>query len=208
MKKLITEGLEKSGIEYTEKQVELLLLYYNEISLWNRKLGLVNAEGEKLVVNHILDSLSGVNLLKKYDFKTAADAGSGAGLPGIPLSVFFPDKKFTLIERSGNRCGFLRNCKELFHLDNIEVAESGLENISDHYDVITFRAFRDFTEYSDILIDKLTDTGILFAYKGKESEIRKELNTSGINSFKIEEVEVPFLNEERHIVIVGKQNIS
>jgi 16S rRNA (guanine527-N7)-methyltransferase len=208
LKKLITEGLEKSGIEYTEKQVNLLLLYYNEISLWNRKLGLVNAEGEKLVIHHLLDSLSGVNLLKKYDFNTAADAGSGAGLPGIPLSIFFPDKNFTLIERSGNRCGFLRNCKELFRLDNIEIAESGLENVSDHYDVIIFRAFRDFTEYSDILIDKLTDNGILFAYKGKEKEIRKELKISGINSFKIEKVEVPFLNEERHIVIVGKQNIS
>jgi 16S rRNA (guanine527-N7)-methyltransferase len=208
LKKLIIDGLEKSGIEYSERQVELLLLYYNEISLWNRKLGLVNAEGEKLVINHLLDSLSGVNLLKKYNFKNAADAGSGAGLPGIPLSIFFPDKNFTLIERSGNRCGFLRNCKELFRLDNIEIAESGLENISDHYDVIIFRAFRDFTEYSDILIDKLTDNGILFAYKGKEKEIRKELKIAGINTFKMEKVEVPFLNEERHIVIVGKPSIS
>ncbi len=99
MKDFIRAGIEKLSIDYEEKQINTLFNYYNELTLWNKKLGLVNASGEKLIVHHILDSLSGLDLLKTFDFKTAADVGSGAGLPGIPLSIFFPDRKFTLIEK-------------------------------------------------------------------------------------------------------------
>ena len=202
---LIKDGVEKLGIEYTEKQINTLLMYLGELSLWNKKLGLVNAEGRKLVINHIFDSLSGVNILKEIDFKTAADIGSGAGLPGIPLSIFFPDKSFTLVERSGNRCGFLRNCRELFRLDNVTVLESGLEKVSEQFDILTFRAFRDFNDFITPLLERLTDKGFLFAYKGKISEIEKELKASSLSEYRIEKVDVPFLDEERHIVIIPSQ---
>ena len=209
MKDLIKEGIEKLSIEYEEKQITLLFNYYNELSLWNKKLGLVNAEGEKLVIHHILDSLGGVNILRNLDFNTAADVGSGAGLPGIPLSIFFPDKRFTLVERSGNRCAFLRNCKALFRLDNVEILESGLENISSDFDVVIFRAFRDFNDFLNPLMKILSREGSLFAYKGKISEIEKELNSSGLINYQIEKINVPYLNEERHIVIIPvNQNIQ
>ena len=202
MKDLIREGIEKLSIEFEEKQITSLFNYYNELSLWNRKLGLVNAEGEKLVINHILDSLGGVNILKSMDFDTAADVGSGAGLPGIPLSIFFPDRKFTLIERSGNRCAFLRNCKALFRLENVEIMEAGLENVSAEFDIVLFRAFRDFNEFLNPLIKILSEKGSLFAYKGKASEIEKELDSSFLTKYKVEKIDVPYLGEERHIVIV------
>ena len=205
MKDFIRKGVEKLSIEYKEKQINSLFNYYNELTLWNKKLGLVNASGEKLVVHHILDSLSGVNRLKSLNFKSAADVGSGAGLPGIPLSIFFPDRKFTLIERSGNRCGFLRNCRELFRLDNIEVRESGLEEITEKFDIVTFRAFRDFNDFQKSLLHILNKDGFLFAYKGKLCEVEKEIKLSGLGKYEIKAVEVPMLEEERHIVTVPKK---
>ena len=205
MKELIRRGVEELSIQYTEKQINLLNLYVNEIALWNKKLGLVNAEGEKLVIHHILDSLSGVGFLAEMNFETASDIGSGAGLPGIPLSIFFPDRKFTLVERSGNRCGFLRNCKELYRLDNVEVLEAGLENVEARYDIITFRAFRDFNDFLDPLMKRLKADGHLFAYKGKMSEIEKEMKKSGLGSYEVKKINVPYLEEERHIVIIPQQ---
>ena len=205
MKDFIRAGIEKLSIDYEEKQINTLFNYYNELTLWNKKLGLVNASGEKLIVHHILDSLSGLDLLKTFDFKTAADVGSGAGLPGIPLSIFFPDRKFTLIERSGNRCGFLRNCRELFRLDNIEIRESGLEEVSEKFDTVTFRAFRDFNDFQKSLLSILNEEGFLFAYKGKLKEVEKEMNLSGLGKYEIKAVNVPLLDEERHIVIIPKK---
>ncbi len=204
MKKLLEGGLERLGIEYEEEILSRLLLYCDEINLWNKNAGLVNASGEKLIINHILDSLSGVPLLREAEFCTAADAGSGAGLPGIPLSLFFPDKSFTLVERSGNRAGFLRNCKALMKLDNVRVMESGIESVKEKFDLITFRAFRDFNEYYKCLIGKINEDGYLFAYKGKKSGILNELEKSGVEFYDIRKVTVPYLDEERHIVIIRK----
>ncbi len=202
MKELIRDGIEKLSLKYNENQIGLIFNYCNELELWNKKLGLVNAEGRKLVINHILDSLSGVSLLKSSNFKTLADVGSGAGLPGIPLSIFFPDKKITLIERSGSRAAFLRNCKELLRLDNIEVMELELKKVNYNFDVVIFRAFRNFNDFLIPLRGILSDKGFLFAYKGKKSEIDKEIKKAAFSNYKIEKINVPFLDEERNIVIV------
>ena len=204
MKEFIIEGMEKLSLDFNEKQVDKLYLYINELELWNKKLGFVNAEGRKLVINHIFDSLSGVQFLKKIDFYNAADVGSGAGLPGIPLSIFFPNKKFSLIERSGKKCGFLKNCKELFRLDNIDVIESELEDVNKKFDLIIFRAFRDFNDFHNLLNSRLNDTGFLFAYKGRLKEIDEALKLSGLRKYKVFKVSVPFLEAERNIVIIPR----
>ncbi|MEA1910981.1 MAG: RsmG family class I SAM-dependent methyltransferase, partial [Spirochaetota bacterium] len=109
----LKKGLEQIGIGYTSAQLGLLELYISEIELWNNKYKLVSARGEELIIRHILDSLSAIPELKQLTFKTAADVGSGAGLPGIPLAIFLPKVHFSLIERSGRRAGFLRNILSL-----------------------------------------------------------------------------------------------
>jgi len=208
MKDFIIKGLDLIGINYNNAQVDKLLAFYEELSIWNKKTGFIKAEGESLVIKHFFDSLAGAPLLAKMNFNTIADIGTGAGFPGIPLSIFFPDKKFTLIERSGKKTAFLNNCKLLFSLDNILIEESELENIKNSYDAVTFRAFRDFVEYYKEIERIVNPKGFLFSYKGKRTEIEAEMDKAGIKLFKIEKIIVPFLEEERHIVITKKENIS
>jgi 16S rRNA (guanine527-N7)-methyltransferase len=207
MKEFLIKGLEMIGIDYSRRQLDTLLDFYNELSAWNRRAGFVKADGEDLVIRHFFDSLAGVPLLEKMDFKTAADAGSGAGFPGIPLSIFFPDRNFTLIERSAKKTAFLNNCRILFALDNVSVAESELENISGVFDMVTFRAFRNFNEYYLHLFRILSDKGFLFAYKGRRGEIDSEMESAGIKDYSVQQVHVPFMTEERHIVTAGKAGI-
>ena len=110
---ILKNGLDEIGIKYSQDQFAKLELYISEVELWNNKYKLVGAIGEQFIIKHVLDSLSAYPELKKITFKTAADVGSGAGLPGIPLAIFFPEVHFTLIERSGRRSGFLRNIVSL-----------------------------------------------------------------------------------------------
>ncbi len=74
---LLTDGLHEMGIKAESKQIELLEIYYNELNMWNKKLGLVNARGDELIIKHILDSLSGLNVIRDLSARKIADIGSG-----------------------------------------------------------------------------------------------------------------------------------
>ncbi len=200
---ILKKGLDIIGIRYSSRQFEMMELYISEIELWNTKYKLVSAGGEALIVRHILDSLSAVPVLNNLSFSTAADVGSGAGLPGIPLAVFFPEVKFSLIERSGRRSGFLRNVISLLNIGNrVQVVESGIEQVSKGYDLVLFRAFRKLADYY-MELDRITlPKGFLFAYKGKLISIKKEIN--GLNipvNIEIIPAKVPFLDEERNFLV-------
>ncbi len=200
---ILKEGLGQLGIEFTDIQIKKLTLYINEIELWNSKYKLVGATGDQLVIRHILDSLSAVSELKELTFKTVADVGSGAGLPGIPLAIFFPDITFTLIERSGRRVGFLRNIVSLLGFgEKVVIVESGVEDVTDKFDLVLFRAFRNLTDYFTNLEEITSSRGVMFAFKGKIENIRQENSTlSGNIQIDIRPVAVPFLDEERNFCI-------
>ncbi|MDR1058118.1 MAG: class I SAM-dependent methyltransferase, partial [Treponema sp.] len=122
---LLKEGLDLLGasapdinrvlISRKERIFFSLETYIAEIELFNPAYGLVGAgDRRELVIKHILDSLAPLGIIHRLlsafpSPYNIADAGSGAGLPGIPLAICLPDVSFTLIERMGRRAGFLRN---------------------------------------------------------------------------------------------------
>jgi len=200
---ILKKGLDQIGIQYSSKQIKMLELYISEIELWNIKYKLVGARGEELIVRHILDSLSAIPELNKLSFSTAADVGSGAGLPGIPLSIFYPEVKFSLIERSGRRSGFLRNVISLLKMgDRLQVIESELEEVAKSYDLVLFRAFRKLVDYYSELERITSPKGFLFAYKGKLMSIEQEITRLNQKATThIIPANVPFLDEERNFII-------
>ncbi len=200
---LMEDGLNKLGIQFSTLQIDKLELYIREIELWNDKYKLVSASGEELVVRHILDSLSAVPTLKKIRFSTAADVGSGAGLPGIPLALFFPGAEFSLIERSGRRVGFLRNAVSLLNFGSrVRILESPVENVKEVFDLVLFRAFRNLNDYYTTLGRISAPGGTLFAYKGRVESIEQETAVLGNDiQIDIRGVTVPFLQEERNFCI-------
>ncbi len=202
---LLENGLNELGIKYTEEQINLINNYIDEVMLFNPKYGLVNAEGDVFIIKHILDSLAGVNYIRKYTPLTLADVGSGGGFPGIPLAIFFPKTRFSLIERSGKRCNFLRNAVLTLGLKNIDIRECPVEEIREKFDIVTFRAFTPMEiPITKCLYSILAPSGKIFAYKGKRENIESEINTikSLINSSKIINVKVPFLDDERNFLVL------
>jgi 16S rRNA (guanine527-N7)-methyltransferase len=134
-----------------------------------------------------------------------ADVGSGAGFPGIPLAVFMPDSRFTLLEPSAKKSAFLRNAAILADLRNVEVLETRLEDVSRCFDLVVFRAFSPLSRASLAALERILDpNGAIVAYKGKLARIEEELVGLDAKNRNIVAVPVPFLDEERHLVIVPR----
>ena len=228
---LLEEGLLKLGLEAADPFCSLLIRYVEEIELFNPAYGLVKVlDRRELIVKHILDSLAPVPIIRglmqtslhgKTVFRIA-DVGSGAGLPGIPLAVYINNAEFTLIERMGRRAGFLRNVIALLDLPNTRVEETEMEKISLHtpgcFDLIVFRAFRPLdAQILKGLLRLLAGGGTLAAYKGRRQTIEEEMTAAfsttkkgkapSIGAWEIIPLKVPFLEEERHLLLIGTSGI-
>lgn len=254
-------GLAALAVDCDESAVDRLMTYIGELEKWNPAYGLVNAEGDDLVIKHILDSLSPFriieSLLAEFDARagaeaapsaapsgaldaragpgdaakvgkavagnkslppagaTVSDLGSGAGLPGIPLSIVFPQRKFLLYERMDRRVRFLETQKLLLGLSNVEICCAETSHPPRPYDIAVFRAFRPFSDIKLFrAIWKNTKTGgALVAYKGKILNASLELErlredpafSGGAAAADILPVWVPFLEEERCVTVLQKR---
>jgi len=203
---VLEEGLAQLDIPFNVDQLLKLHVFLQELERWNKAYGFVKAAGQQLIIRHVLDSLSAWRKISALPRRAqVVDVGSGAGFPGIPLAVFLADSRFTLLEPSAKKAAFLRNVAILAHLDNVEVEEARLEDVERHFDLVVFRAFTPLHREIDALRRILNHNGVIIAYKGKRARILEEIDEAGISleQVLIEAVEVPFLSEERHLVILS-----
>jgi len=208
-----------------ERIIALLCRYIKEIETFNPAYGLVGTtDSNELIIKHILDSIAPLGIInrlikevntkaqrnkeEKGGFIKIADAGSGAGLPGIPLAIALPECSFTLIERMGRRAGFLLNTKAALALSNINIEESELEKCNSQFDLITFRAFKPIEpKLLKTLLKLLAPGGIIAAYKGKREKIEAEMASlqGAFPAWEAIPCTVPFLDEERNLLVI-RQN--
>ncbi|MBO4532736.1 MAG: 16S rRNA (guanine(527)-N(7))-methyltransferase RsmG [Treponema sp.] len=201
--------------------------YIKELILFNSAYNLTNtSDHDELVVRHILDSLAGYELIKKYIDEAAekgsvvvGDIGSGGGLPGIPLAAAFlcagngADKvQFKLVERMEKRCSFLENCCGLLGLTNCEVLNLQAEQVEpDFFDLITFRAFRPLDEkMTKTLLRMVKKDGVLCAYKARLENIKEEMEgiKALVDSWEVCPLQVPGLEDsERNMVMITKPSL-
>lgn len=238
---ILLKGLKELGIteKAHNKLSKLLNIYIRELKMFNASFNLVKVkDDEELIVSHVLDSLSAwrffYNATQNTESKTAlnnaetkntnealltsepfyiADAGTGAGFPGIPLAALFIslgnlDVKLSLIERMQKRCTFLENVKAVLQLNNTEIIESEAEKAPQNkFDIVTCRAFRTLDKHIlNTLLNLARPKGKLFLYKAMEEKINEEtelIKKEGLN-YKIEKLDVPFLKKERHLLIIEK----
>ncbi|MDR2792059.1 MAG: 16S rRNA (guanine(527)-N(7))-methyltransferase RsmG [Treponema sp.] len=234
---LLKEGmflLRKNGIDIPDSifnndlnfVINALERYLAEIELFNPAYKLVGTNDRKeLIIKHILDSLSGLGVISRFAAACTgadiniADAGSGAGLPGIPLAVTLPRYHFTLIERMGRRAGFLNNTCAVLGIRNVTVEEKEIEKSTPRrFNIITFRAFKPLDRnVIKSLFRLLTPDGVLIAYKGRKDAVEREFallkaalsaspskEEGAAAHWEIIRVSVPFLEEERHIAVISR----
>ena len=217
MDRKLQEILEKGMTEIDPALVEpkvisRLARLYDEIELFNPKYALVNAEGEQLVIRHILDCLAPVGIFRQFIKPSVrmADLGSGSGFPGLVLSSVFDSWDISLVERMGRRAGFLRNTvAAMGFASNVQVVQKDLSEVRNQFDIITFRAFRPFKDIVSDLDRILAPGGVILAYKSSEENIREEiqvLEDYAGSAFTAREIgyEVPMLDARRSMLAVTR----
>ncbi len=207
-KKYLIDELHISNVEDVLNKFSLFEKLLIE---WNEKFNLTRiVKHDEVLSKHFLDSIIS---MKYVDFhnKKVADLGSGAGFPGIPLAILFPDSSFILIEANGKKCSFLNEAIKQLHLENITVKQSRIEEVGlkEQFDLALSRAVSELNILLELSIPLLKVDGSLIAYKvfDNEDEIKKAEKALEKLHAHIEanyKYSLPFSNDLRSLILIKK----
>ena len=200
-------------IKIDENQKNQLVSYMELTLKANESFNLTaNDTKESFMIKNIIDSLLIVKNLD-LDGKNILDLGSGAGLPGIPLAIYYKNTNFTLLEPLTKRANFLKETAQKLGLKNVKVvndrAEIFIKNARESYDFVTSRAVSRLNILLELSIPFLKVGGKLIAYKGinYQEEINESKNALDLLSSKIiaiEEENLVQINEKRYNIFIQK----
>lgn len=203
--------------ELDDAKLDKLQKYMSLTLEENKKINLTALDDEEsFIVKNILDSLMLVESLKDdISEKSLIDIGSGAGLPGIPLAIYYPDTYFFLLEPTTKRANFLRKIVDELSLKNVTVinerAEIFARRSPKKFDYGTARAVANINILLELAIPLLKVGGTFIAYKGKNYENEASSIFSVFDKLKISEklvvkTELPIANEERILIFFQKND--
>ncbi len=179
---------------------EQLTTYVGELHKWNRAYNLTAVrDPEAMLPRHIYDSLTALPFVHGTRI---ADVGTGAGLPGIPLALCYPDKQFTLIDANGKKTRFIQHAVAHLGLGNVTVEQVRAESLqpAQPFDTVISRAYASLADFIATCGQLLADDGALVAMKGKYPADELAHLPTGWVLHGSQEVHVPGLEGERHIL--------
>lgn len=200
----LKEGIAAQGLQVEDQARAAMLQYLGLLQRWNKAYNLTSIKDPAQMLSyHLLDSLSIGPHLQGQSF---IDVGTGAGLPGIPLAVTHPDKTFSLLDSNGKKIRFLFQIKTALKLGNVKEMQGRVEEYKpeQRYDGVISRAFASLTDMIEGSEHLLVAGGRFYAMKGRYPD--KELSALP-KGYKVEqaiELEVPTLDQQRHLVIIKK----
>jgi 16S rRNA (guanine527-N7)-methyltransferase len=144
----------------------------------NERMNLTRIEEPRqAAIKHVLDSVMPWPRVAPH--KRLLDAGSGAGFPGIPLALVFPEKQFVLAESVGKKARFLEEAVHTLGLNNVTVRPERAEQVlkTERFDAVVLRAVAPTKDLLKLLKPVARNAGALILYKGSSAE--RELAEAG-----------------------------
>jgi 16S rRNA (guanine527-N7)-methyltransferase len=196
----LANGAQQLGIALTDEQSDRLLTLLSELQDWNSRFNLTAIRDPvDVVVKHLLDSLSVFPYLRG---RTAADVGSGAGFPGLPLAIVSPERQFALIEATTKKAKFLEHVVARLGLTNVAVINSRAERYRPptRFDCVLARALGNLSEFVRVAGHLCAPRGRLLAMKGKAPKAEIDDLPQGWHLAALHRLRIPGLEAERHLV--------
>lgn len=161
---------EVAGLELADAQIAQLAAHLDILLFWNRRLALVSQrDPEVIVAKHVADSLFAA--AHCAGAARIADLGSGAGFPGLPIAICWPDAWVILIESRGKKATFLEEAARAAHTRNLTVCNARIEVLAatdqhaSQYGVVTARALTDLQRFADLARPFLAPDGRALAMR-------------------------------------------
>lgn len=201
----LEQGIEALGLNIPSATVHRLLQYLELIQKWNRVYNLTAVKDPgQMLSHHILDSLSIIPYVKG---ESILDIGSGAGLPGIPLSLVFPERHIVMLDGNAKKTRFIQQAITELALENAESIHSRVEDYtaSEGFDTVVSRAFSSLSDFVLLALSLMKDSGQLLAMKGRYPAQELEDLPAYIRVEAVHKLEVPLLDSERHLVQMARE---
>ncbi|MBQ9364682.1 MAG: 16S rRNA (guanine(527)-N(7))-methyltransferase RsmG [Schwartzia sp.] len=212
----LRECAEKFGITLDDYRLKQFDTYFGMLIDWNEKINLTAiTEPHEVAVKHFIDSLSCHDEKYFSDGASVIDVGTGAGFPGIPLKIFRPDIKLTLLDSLQKRVNFLSAVCDTLSIKDVEIiharAEDGARQKEhrERYDVAVSRAVARMSVLAEYALPYVRTGGYFLALKGAKfdeeaDEAKRAIATLGGKIEKISPVKLPTLDDKRAIIAVKK----
>jgi 16S rRNA (guanine527-N7)-methyltransferase len=216
METLVHDAQALFNIHMTGRQRMAFSTYEKELVAWNQKFNLTAIrDAESIRTKHFLDSFSCVLAWKSSPPDQLIDVGTGAGFPGIPLKILYPNLKLTLVESVGKKAMFCQHIVEVLGLEHVDIIHARAEDLGqdvqhrERYDWAVARAVANLNVLSEYLLPLVKIGGAMLAQKGESGPVEAQsaedaMQFLGGKLKQLIPVHLPSVAEDRYLVIVEK----
>lgn len=209
------KGLEALKLNLSDTQIEQFMDYYEILISWNSMINLTSiTDFIEVIHKHFIDSLSIVKTVRPVDEKII-DVGTGAGFPGIPIKIAFPDTKVVLMDSLRKRIKFLDEVIKNLNLKNIDAVHGRAEDLGrnasyrETFDLCTSRAVAKLSVLSEYCIPFVKLEGKFISYKSGDivEELKEAENAIRIMGGAVKEkkeFKLPETDIKRSLIVIEK----